>query len=194
MTPPCPSPLACCPAGGAWLTQVLLLLLGSISASMPVIAAAFTGVIAAWLQAVFRSVHGGCWIVVCVACCRHRCRCWSCGSGGLLRFSRHEPVNELKHTAAGGLRSHCLCSHVRLLLPACLPAWPAAWASSSRSMSRRRPAAREGLRPGRRQTPHSTAPTAAARAAAARAAHLRLQPSPRRRPSAPLGALFVCVR
>ncbi|KAL4419151.1 hypothetical protein ABPG77_009127 [Micractinium sp. CCAP 211/92] len=39
-------------SGGAWLTQALLLVLGSISASMPVIAAAFTGVIVSWLRAV----------------------------------------------------------------------------------------------------------------------------------------------
>lgn len=39
-------------SGGAWLTQALLLVLGSISASMPVIAAAFTGVIFSWLRAV----------------------------------------------------------------------------------------------------------------------------------------------
>ncbi|PRW58365.1 ADP,ATP carrier 1 isoform A [Chlorella sorokiniana] len=39
-------------SGGAWLTQAVLLLLGSISASMPLIATFFTGVIAAWLGAV----------------------------------------------------------------------------------------------------------------------------------------------
>ncbi|KAI7841534.1 hypothetical protein COHA_004705 [Chlorella ohadii] len=39
-------------SGGAWLTQAVLLLLGSISASMPLIATFFTAVIAAWLGAV----------------------------------------------------------------------------------------------------------------------------------------------
>ena len=41
-------------SGGAWLTQALLLLLGSITASLPVISAAFVAVIAAWLRAVLR--------------------------------------------------------------------------------------------------------------------------------------------
>lgn len=50
LTPPRPAPAA----GGAWLTQAVLLLLGSISASMPLIATFFTGVIAAWLGAVKR--------------------------------------------------------------------------------------------------------------------------------------------
>lgn len=40
-------------SGGAWITQALLLALGSIHASLPVITAAFVGVISAWLRAVF---------------------------------------------------------------------------------------------------------------------------------------------
>lgn len=39
-------------SGGAWITQAMLLLTGSISASMPVIAAAFVAVIVSWLRAV----------------------------------------------------------------------------------------------------------------------------------------------
>lgn len=39
-------------SGGAWITQALLLLTGSITASLPIIAAIFMGVIAAWLTAV----------------------------------------------------------------------------------------------------------------------------------------------
>ena len=55
LTRPCPRlPPAPAPAGGAWLTQAVLLLLGSISASMPLIAVFFTGVITAWLGAVKR--------------------------------------------------------------------------------------------------------------------------------------------
>ena len=46
-------------SGGAWITQALLLALGSISAALPVIAAAFTAVILAWLQAVLGCVRGG---------------------------------------------------------------------------------------------------------------------------------------
>lgn len=46
-------------SGGAWLTQALLLGLGSIAASMPVIAACFAGVCAAWLGAVRRWVGWG---------------------------------------------------------------------------------------------------------------------------------------
>lgn len=39
-------------SGGAWMTQVLLLLTGSLSASLPLIATAFTGVIGTWIYAV----------------------------------------------------------------------------------------------------------------------------------------------
>ncbi len=39
-------------AGGAWITQALLLITGSISAAMPVIAAVFGVVITSWLFAV----------------------------------------------------------------------------------------------------------------------------------------------
>lgn len=55
LTLPRPTPSA----GGAWLTQAVLLLLGSISASMPLIATFFTGVIAAWLGAVKRCACRG---------------------------------------------------------------------------------------------------------------------------------------
>lgn len=41
-------------SGGAWMTQALLLLTGSIAASLPVIATAFTCVIVSWLHAVMR--------------------------------------------------------------------------------------------------------------------------------------------
>ena len=39
-------------SGASWITQALLLITGSISAAMPVIAAVFTAVIASWLFAV----------------------------------------------------------------------------------------------------------------------------------------------
>lgn len=39
-------------SGGAWITQALLLATGSISGSMPIIAAAFAGVCLSWLRAV----------------------------------------------------------------------------------------------------------------------------------------------
>lgn len=39
-------------SGGAWITQALLLLLGSITAAMPVISAAFLAVVISWLAAV----------------------------------------------------------------------------------------------------------------------------------------------
>jgi hypothetical protein len=39
-------------AGGAWITQALLLVTGSIAGSMPIIALSFTGVILSWLRAV----------------------------------------------------------------------------------------------------------------------------------------------
>ena len=56
-------------SGGAWITQALLLATGSISGSMPIIAAAFAGVCLSWLRAVMRwvgrlvvvMVEGGWW-------------------------------------------------------------------------------------------------------------------------------------
>lgn len=39
-------------SGGAWITQALLLVTGSIAGSMPIIALSFTGVILSWLRAV----------------------------------------------------------------------------------------------------------------------------------------------
>lgn len=39
-------------SGGAWITQLLLLFTGSLTASLPIVTVAFTGVIAAWLTAV----------------------------------------------------------------------------------------------------------------------------------------------
>ena len=41
-------------SGASWITQALLLLLGSIQTAMPVIAGVFTVVIGAWLFAVQR--------------------------------------------------------------------------------------------------------------------------------------------
>ena len=39
-------------SGGAWITQLLLLLTGSLTASLPIVSVAFLGVIGAWLAAV----------------------------------------------------------------------------------------------------------------------------------------------
>lgn len=44
-------------SGGAWITQALLLGLGSISAALPIISLTFTGVVVAWLRAVGRLGH-----------------------------------------------------------------------------------------------------------------------------------------
>ena len=39
-------------SGGAWITQALLLGLGSISAALPIISLTFAGVVVAWLRSV----------------------------------------------------------------------------------------------------------------------------------------------
>lgn len=125
-----PAPGRPAPTGGAWLTQAVLLLLGSISASMPLIAVFFTGVIAAWLGAVKR----------CARCLRRRACLCTGGPCARLRAKPHPAKRrggpagawpELLAPFAASCKPRCHC-------PGCLPT-PAAWRSSCVSTKSRRP-------------------------------------------------------
>ena len=74
--------------GASWVTQALLLCLGSIQRSMPIIAATFLGVIAAWLTSVrllnrqlqvcfTLFFHSPCAVVISLPC-HHCCACFHC--------------------------------------------------------------------------------------------------------------------
>ena len=88
--PPPPRP----PAGGAWITQALLLVLGSIHAALPVIAVAYTGVILSWLRAVLG------WVELRAAACCRTSLARAPGAATYLRIStRHVAVRRWQELA-----------------------------------------------------------------------------------------------